>query len=154
MSDPRTFTIQLAQREDYEIEARFDLPEVPDLLFDEPAPLGAGQGPTASHVLAAAVGNCLTASLLFCLRKFKQQPAALSAEVTTTLAPNEYGRLRIAGIDAVIHLRERAGEVAPFEGCIQQFEDFCVVTDSIRRGVPVHVKVVDADDNEVYAADT
>ena len=28
--------------------------------------------------------------------------------------------------------------------CMAQFEDFCVVTESIRHGIPVDVEVVDA----------
>jgi hypothetical protein len=30
------------------------------------------------------------------------------------------------------------------ERCLGQFEDFCVVTESVRRGIPVAVTVVDA----------
>ena len=37
-----------------------------------PPPLGQGSGPSPMQLLAASVGNCLSASLLFALRKFKQ----------------------------------------------------------------------------------
>ena len=37
--------------------------------MDEPEPMGENSGPNAGKVLAAAIGNCLTASLLFCLQK-------------------------------------------------------------------------------------
>jgi hypothetical protein len=30
------------------------------------------------------------------------------------------------------------------ERCLEQFEDFCIVTQSIRQGIPVSVSVVDA----------
>ena len=53
--------------------------EVPVLTGDEPAPLGTGQGPSPVQLLCAAVGNCLSDSLLFALRKFKQAPEPLRA---------------------------------------------------------------------------
>jgi len=37
--------------------------------MDEPEPMGGNSGPNACKVLAATIGNCLTASLLFCLQK-------------------------------------------------------------------------------------
>jgi hypothetical protein len=33
-----------------------------------------------------------------------------------------------------------------------KFEDFCVVTESVRRGIPVGVRVVDAAGKPVFAA--
>lgn len=149
-----TFSVHLEQLEGYQFKASFEQPGVPDLLLDEPGPLGAGEGPTASRLLAVAVGNCMTASLLFCLHKFKQEPATLHAAVTAVLAPNEQGHQRIGGIDVVIRLQETAEQVARFCDCIQQFENYCVVTESVRQGIPVHVKVVDGDGNDVYTAET
>lgn len=56
-------TLNLEHVQGYEFRLTFDWPDLPDLLLNEPAPLGAG----ASRLLAAAVANCLSASLLFCL---------------------------------------------------------------------------------------
>lgn len=154
MSESTTFTVHLEQKQDYLFQASFEQSGVPDILIDEPDPLGAGEGPNASQVLAAAVGNCLTASLLFCLQKFEQAPATLHTEVTTTLAPNEEGHQRIGGIDVVIRLQETAEQVAHYGRCMQRFENYCVVTESVRQGIPVHVTVVDGAGNDVYAADT
>ena len=55
---------------------------LPQLLADEPAPLGQGTGPAPDHMLLAAVANCLSASLLFSLQKFKQDPGTLVATAT------------------------------------------------------------------------
>ena len=71
MSDALT-TIRLTQRQDYQFDTRFGN-TVPDLVADEPAPLGHGLGPSPVQLLCAAVGNCLSASLLFAWRKFKQE---------------------------------------------------------------------------------
>ena len=61
--------VQLQQKQDYQFDIHFG-GEIPTLMGDEPAPLGAGQGPSPVQLLAAAVGNCLSDSLLFALRKF------------------------------------------------------------------------------------
>ncbi len=140
MSDME-FTLALTRQQDYRFNVQFDLAGVPDLQLDEPAPLGAGAGPNASRLLAAALANCLSASLLFCLGKFKQDPQGISAQVTGKMTRNEQGRLRVGGIDVDIRLGQA---VERLEHCAAQFEDFCVVTDSVRKGIPVSVRVLDS----------
>jgi len=135
------FTLTLTRQQDYQFNVKFDLAGVPDLHLDEPAPLGAGSGPNASRLLAAAVANCLSASLLFCLGKFKQDPQGITAHVTGKMVRNEQGRLRVGGIAVDIRLDQT---VERLEHCAAQFEEFCVVTDSVRNGIPVDVRVLDA----------
>lgn len=153
MTEQLSFTIQLEQEQDYEFRVKFDWPNVPDLLVDEPAPLGASRGPNAARLVAAAIANCLSASLLFCMRdKFKQHPGPLRAEVTGHLTRSERGRLRIGAFDVAIRLADRAEAIGHLDRCTQQFEDFCVVTESIRRGIPVRVRVLDREGRAVYEA--
>jgi organic hydroperoxide reductase OsmC/OhrA len=145
MTDPSSFTIHLEQEQGFDFRVKFDWPDNADLLLDEPEPLGQRHGPNAARLVAAAVGNCLSASLVFCLRtKFKQDPGPLRASVTGQLARNEHGRLRIGGIAVRIELAEAGDALQHLERCMKQFEDFCVVTESIRHGIPVSVRVVDA----------
>lgn len=153
MSEQSTFTIHLEQEQDYEFRVKFDWPGVADLRVDEPAPLGSSSGPNAARLVAAAVANCLAASLFFCLRdKFKQRPGPLRAEVTGRLERTDRGRLRIGGLDVAIHLSDRAESLGHLERCAQQFEDFCVVTESIRQGIPVQVQVLDRDGRKIHEA--
>ncbi len=148
-----TFGIELEQKEGFEFVVRFDWP-VAELLLDEPEPLGKRSGPNAARLVAAAVANCLSASLVFCLRtKFKQNPGPVRAMATGRLERNERGRYRIAGIDVVISISERRGELPHQERCLEQFEDFCVVTQSIRAGIPVSVSVVDAEGAVLYGSE-
>jgi len=139
MSDME-FTLKLNRQQDYQFNVQFDLAGVPDLMLDEPAPLGAGAGPNASRLLAAAVANCLSASLLFCLHKFKQD-SDVTAKVTGQMVRNEQGRLRVGGLAVELRLDQTVERLAH---CAGQFEDFCVVTDSVRHGIPVNVRVLDA----------
>lgn len=151
MSESLSFKIELEQQSDYEFRVKFDWPQVDELLLDEPAPLGGSAGPNAARLIGAAVANCLSSSLLFCMRKFKQTPGTLRAEVTGELARNEQGRLRIGRYDVTIRLSDEAGAIQHFDRCLAQFEDFCVVTESVRHGIPVGVRVIDAGGVEVFA---
>ena len=145
MSEPLTFGVEVEQGEGFEFRVRFDWPQVPELVLDEPEPLGNGRGPNAARLVVAAVANCLAASLAFCLKtKFRQNPGPVRAMASGRLERNERGRYRIAGIDVVLSLSEAFGEMPHQQRCLEQFEDFCVVTESVRRGVPVAVTVVDA----------
>lgn len=150
MADSHDFTVRLTQTEDYKFEVAFDTP-VAKLLLDEPAPLGAGAGPNAARLVAAAVANCLSASLLFSVRKFKQDAGKVDAWATARIERNEAGRFRIAGIDVTIEMGADAATVAHLERSLAQFEEFCIVTQSVRQGIPVSVRVKDGTGKEIHA---
>ncbi|MCS6806902.1 MAG: OsmC family protein [Acidobacteriota bacterium] len=134
-------TITLEQKKDYEFVVRFDPQDGGTWLMDESPPLGNGQGPDAARVLAAAVGNCLSASLLFCLRKAKIGVQGMKTTVTTSLQRNEQGRLRIGGIRVAIAPEIDPADRERVHRCLELFEDYCVVTQSVRRGIDVQVQV-------------
>jgi organic hydroperoxide reductase OsmC/OhrA len=145
MSESTSFSVDLEQQQGYEFRVKFDTTGVQELLLDEPAPLGGGRGPNAARLVAAAVANCLSASLMFCLAgKFKQKPGPLRARATARLERSARGRFRIAGIGVKITLADRADAIQHLERCGEQFEDFCIVTQSIRDGIPVSVEVADS----------
>ncbi|KAB2887484.1 MAG: OsmC family protein [Burkholderiaceae bacterium] len=144
MSNERV-TVELTQIADYRYENRFG-GSVPSLVTDEPAPLGTGQGPSPVHLLCASVGNCLSDSLLFALRKFKQQPEPLRAAVQAEVGRNAEGRLRILQITATLRLGVPASQLEHLDRVLGQFEAFCTVTQSVGQGIPITVKVVDSED--------
>ena len=139
------FTIELRQQADFRFEVHFDNPDVPVLVTDENAPLGGDAGPNPARLLASAVANCLAASLLFAMRKFKNEPGPLRAVVTVTKGRNPDNRLRILGIDVVLHLGVKADGLEMLDRILGQFEEFCIVTQSVRAAIPVSVTVVDVD---------
>lgn len=152
MSESLSFTITMERRKGLEFRVTFDWPEVQDLTLDEPSPLGQQRGPNAARLVAAAVGNCLTASLLFCLQRSKVDVGAVRTEVEGSLKRNERGRLRLAGFRTRIHLGVAGAERDKLTRCLALFEDYCVVTASIRDGIPVVVEVVDRDGHPLTAA--
>ncbi len=135
--------VQLQQKQDYQFEIHFG-DQVPVLMGDEPAPLGAGQGPSPVQLLAAAVGNCLSDSLLFALRKFKQAPEPLACDVHAEVGRNADGRLRVLTIRAVLTLGVPAAALAHLDRVLGQFQEYCTVTQSVGQGIAVSVEVVDA----------
>jgi uncharacterized OsmC-like protein len=144
MSDAeQTIQISLEQTEDYEFKVRFDDTAIPDLTTDETSPLGHDAGPNPSRLLAAAVANCLAASLLFALRKYKNAPGTLGAHAKATLTRNEHGRWRVTRIAVDLQLADAAASLEHLDRVIAQFEDFCIVTQSVRQGIEVDVAVRD-----------
>ena len=144
MSEGAQISISLEQQGDYEFRIRFDGAAYEDLITDEPPPLGGDHGPNPSRLLLAAVANCLSASLLFALRKFKNQPGALRATATASTERDADGRWRIPRAQVVLHLAEPAAQYQNLDRILAQFENFCVVTQSVRAGVAVAVRVCDA----------
>ncbi len=138
-----TATVSLQQQVDYRFEIRFG-ENIPNLIADEPAPLGKGEGPSPAQLLCASVGNCLSDSLLFALRKFKQAPEPLRCEVTAEVGRNPEGRLRILSVHATITLGVVASSLEHLDRALAQFEEFCTVTQSVRQAIPVRVTVIDA----------
>jgi organic hydroperoxide reductase OsmC/OhrA len=136
-------SIELVLQDEYRFQVDFCTPEVPLLVTDASPPLGKGAGPDSEKLLIAAVANCLSASLLFSLRKFKNEAVSLRTVASAQLLRNEQGRLRMGSIDVRIHLGVPAGDLRLLDRALAQYEDFCVVTQSVRLGIPVHVTVVD-----------
>lgn len=133
--------ITLDLKNNHQFEADFGIPGVASLLMDEPEPLGDNHGPNATRVLAAAIGNCLSASALFCLRKARIDVLDMRTEVTATLEKNERGRTRIGEVRVRIEPVVREEDRPRMQRCLDIFEDYCIVTQSVRDGVGVDVEV-------------
>ena len=136
-------TVSLKQEADYKFSLNFGA-GMPVVYGDEPPPLGQGAGPTPVQLLAAAVGNCLSDSLLFALRKYKQAPEPVQAEVQAITGRNAENRIRVQTIKVAITLGKSASELEHIDRALEQFEKFCTVTESVRLGVPVEVSVFDS----------
>ena len=136
-------SVTLTQHQGYQFEHRY-APELPELLADEPPPLGSGQGPDPVQLLASAVGNCLCASLLFACQKYKDDPAPLRAEVKATVGRNDRNRTRVLGLSVDLHLGRPAAELAHLARVLETFEDYCTVTQSVAPAVPVTLRVLDS----------
>lgn len=144
MSVENEIRVSLEQEADFSFRVRFDDAAMGELLTDEPSPLGKGAGPNPSRLLLAAVANCLSASLLFALRKFHNQPGRLKVEAVARLERNPAGRWRIPKAWVELRLAEGGEQHQQLARILEQFEEFCIVTQSVRHGIDVEVTVKDA----------
>lgn len=145
MSESQETRIVLEQEGAYAFKVRFEGTDLEALHTDEPAPLGAGAGPNPSALLLSGIANCLGASLVFALRKFRNDPAPIRAEIVARRERNDAGRWRIPHADVTIALGDKAADLEHFDRVLAQFEQFCIVTQSVRDGISVDVRIVDAD---------
>jgi organic hydroperoxide reductase OsmC/OhrA len=152
MSDEQLVEVTLEQTGAYEFRVRFDGTAIPDLLTDENPPLGADAGPNPSRLLAVSVANCLSASLLFALRKYKNNPGKLVTTSRATVSRNEQGRLRITHVAVDLQLADAASSFEHADRALAQFENFCIVTESVRQGITVEVNVRDAAGKIVHSS--
>ena len=131
---------------------RFDIDfggNLAPLQSDEPPPLGGGAGPDPVHLLLAAVGSCMSASFHFAMQKFRESPGAITTTVRGTVGRDETRRLRVQAIEVSIGFAQPADSIGHLARILEQFEDFCTVGASVRRGIPTTVIVTDGSGRRV-----
>ena len=125
----------------YKFNVKSDLEYIPNLIVDETKPEGEGSGLNPPRLLATAVAHCLSSSLIYCLKKARITPTKLETLAKTNLYRNENGRLRIRNIGIQINLKVNEEDQKRVHRCLTLFEDYCTVTQSIRKGIQVNVKI-------------
>ncbi|NMM38936.1 MAG: OsmC family protein [Glaciimonas sp.] len=137
-----TVSITITQKENYQFLVDFG-DAIPNLLVDEPVPMGAGSGPAPAHILLTAAANCLSASLLFSLKKYGQDAGGITTRATCTIDRNPNNRLRVLHIDVMIQFAQDGANIKHLDRVLGQFEEFCTVSQSIQAGIPIKVSVTD-----------
>lgn len=125
----------------HKFEVEFDDPRYAKLIVDEPEPLGTGEGPNPVRLLSAAVGECISSSLVWCLDRARIGIRGLETTIRTDLVKEERGYWRIRGIRAEVLLRVEEGDMGRIPRCLELFEEYCTVTQGLRLGTPVEIDV-------------
>jgi organic hydroperoxide reductase OsmC/OhrA len=139
-----TISVKVTRQDKYRFLVDFG-PDIAQSVADEPPPLGDGAGPSPSQLLAAAVANCLSSSLVFAHGKFKEDPGRLATTVTCEIGRNERNRLRVVAMKVTITLGVAPETLGRLDQALAQFEDFCTVSQSVRAGIPFTVTVKSPD---------
>jgi uncharacterized OsmC-like protein len=141
LSEEKILKVELERIQDYSFKVDFGHEGIEALITDEGEPLGKGEGPSPSMLLAATMGNCLSSSLLFCLQKARAQVKGMKTRVNTKTTRNEKGRLRISEVAVELDVDVDKECVNQMQRCLALFEDFCIVSKSVEQGIPLRVKV-------------
>lgn len=144
-----TFSMKMEKTGPMEFKTTFDKDHFPDLFFDEPPTAGGNDNyPNAVRILTAAVMNCLSASLTFCLTKSKlpMEQFELTATASTTTDRNEENRIRVKNIDVKLQpVFKNEANSAEFKNkiqrCVSIFQDYCVVSASVKQGIDITTNV-------------
>jgi organic hydroperoxide reductase OsmC/OhrA len=139
-----TAHMTLTSKDGVAFDLDFGLPGVGALRTDSLPPLGSGTGPDSEMLLVAAVANCLSASLLLALRKYKNDSVAVSARASADVERNATGRLRVVAIHVRLQVSVPGAALRFCDRAVAQYEDFCTVTQSVKIAIPVLIQVVDA----------
>ncbi len=139
MSESAVTTLKLLQG--YRFKAEFDVAGIPSIVVDELMPIGENAGPNPTRLLSVAVGHCLSSSLLYCLQKARVKVNDLQTTVRANMEKNEQGYLRIKSIDAKIQIDVNEDDKSRVSRCLEIFENYCTVTQSVRQGITVNVDI-------------
>jgi len=142
-------TVKLVQQKDFQFAIHFR-DELPPFIADEPPPLGNSSGPSPAQMLAAAVANCLSDSLIFALKKFKQDPSPIETIASCNVGRNLESRLRVLSINVQINLGVSAESLENLDRVLGQFQDFCTVSSSINPHIPVQIEIFDSNGEQLF----
>lgn len=125
----------------YKFNVEFDGEGIPNLIVDEAKPLGESSGPNPTRLLSVAVGHCLSSSLLFCLQKARVAVENLETTVEASVERNKEGLIRIKKLEVQIHLDANDEDKTRVSRCLDIFENYCTVSQSVRKGITVTVNI-------------
>lgn len=108
--------------------------------IDELEPHGTDLAPNPADYLLLAVGGCLASAFMFSVSKFDVNLKKMHAKVRGKYTRvNEH--VRIERVDVILEVdpstEKDLKEIK--EWCIGVFRNFCVVSESIRKGLPIRV---------------
>ncbi len=83
----------------------------------------------------------MSSSLLYCLGKAKVNVKRLETTIEAKVERNSEGYLRITCLDVQIRLELNEEDRSRVPRCLSIFENYCTVTQSVIKGIEVHVKV-------------
>lgn len=127
----------------YRFIAIFDENGIPSLVVDEQKPIGENAGPDPTSLLSVAVGQCLSSSLLYCMQKARVKVMNLETIVRAAKERNGEGFLRIRTLDVQLHLVVNEEDKERVARCLEIFENYCTITQSVIRGIKVNVNIVE-----------
>jgi len=146
--EEKEYLVKVTRLGGYKFEIDFGLSNADKIIVDEDPPLGNNEGGDPSRLLAASMAHCTMSSLLFCMQKSRAEVDEMNGTARIKFGRDERKRLRIVGMELMIVVKVSQSDRAKLQRCIPLFQDFCTVTKSVERGIPVttEIKFMDEED--------
>jgi organic hydroperoxide reductase OsmC/OhrA len=75
------------------------------------------------------------------MEKSRAKPKDVSTDVDLIMERNQRGRWRVKGIKVRLKPQVEDVDAKKLERCKEMFQDFCIVSTSVREGIPIDVEV-------------
>jgi len=133
-------TLNYSEKQHFIASARhFD-----EIHIDEPESFhGTDKGPSPVEFFLIGIGGCLGSTFAYCLQKQNIEIDALEVVVDGHLKhAGPKLSLKLVNIEAELLISAKDDDNSEkIELCIKNFQDYCIVTNSITQGVPIDIKV-------------
>ncbi|NVM02590.1 MAG: OsmC family protein [Candidatus Helarchaeota archaeon] len=117
-----------------------------ELVVDEPQQFhGDDRGPSSLEYLCVGIGGCMGTSLVYCLKRFKATFSELQVDAAAEIhhvPPNRM--LRVTALHVDFHITPDPAtqdNIDNINECYEHFAKYCVVTQSVKQGIPFDIKL-------------
>ena len=134
-------TVTLTHKNDYRFEVDFN-ESFKGFVSDIEKPSGASCGPAQTHMLLAAVANCLSVSFLYSLNRFGIDGGNIVTKAMLDICKRD-GVYRVGKINVAITTGKSEEEMNGLGDVLFGFENISAISRSVLEGVPIETHVFD-----------
>lgn len=147
----QSFTVTMKHESAYRFHVDFEdqFSEFDAFITDEPEPMGTNKAPAPTHLLVAAVANCLSVSFMFAVNRAKQDVSGITTKATCHIGRNENRHFRVVKIDVQIQMGKNAEDIPELSDILSRFEGISTVSRSVLEGIPTETVVLDQSGRKV-----
>lgn len=134
-------TVTLTHKNDYRFEVDFN-ESFKGFVSDIEKPSGGSCGPAQTHMLLAAVANCLSVSFLYSLNRSGIDGGNMVTKAMLDICKRD-GVYRVGKINVAITTGKSEEEMDGLDDVLSGFENISTISRSVLEGVPIETHVFD-----------
>ncbi len=136
-----SISVTLTHKDEYRFEVDFN-ESFKGFLSDIEKPSGGSCGPAQSHMLLAAVANCLSVSFLYSLNRLGIDGGNIKTQAMLDMC-NKDGVYRVGKINVAITTEKAEEEMQGLENVLSGFENVSAISRSVLEGIPIETHIFD-----------
>lgn len=134
-------TVTLTHKNDYRFEVDFN-ESFKGFISDIEKPSGGSCGPAQTHMLLAAVANCLSVSFLYSLNRSGIDGGNIVTKAMLDICKRD-GAYRVGKINVAITTGKSEEDMDGLGEVLSGFENISAISRSVLEGVPIETHVFD-----------